>query len=68
VKGLDELLGAPKDKPSEPAAEGDDLKDAAQDVLDAIKDSDVDALALALRRAHEVCAGGYDDEEATDEE
>lgn len=54
------VLGVPKGKDSEPGG-GSDLDDVAQDMLDAIADKDVKALALAIRRGHEVCAGYEDD-------
>lgn len=41
------LLGASKGKED---GANDDRKDAARDILDAIKDDDADALALALER------------------
>ncbi len=67
MPGASDLLGVPKDRDSD--AGGTDLEDVAQDMLDAIKDNDVKALALAIRRGHEVCESDYgDDEEETDEE
>lgn len=35
---------------------GDDVEDAAADIIDAIRQKDVMGLALALRRAYEACA------------
>ncbi len=56
-----EMLGMPKAKGSEPS--GSDIDDAAQDILDAIKDGDASALGLALKRAYECCSEGEDDSE-----
>ncbi len=42
------VLGIPKDKGSDPG--GSDMEDTAQDLLDAVKDGDVKALALVLER------------------
>lgn len=35
---------------------GDDVEDAAADIIEAIRQKDVMGLALALRRAYEACA------------
>lgn len=59
-----DILGAP---PAEGTEGGDEMADAANDILEAIADKDAGALALALRRAYDVCAG-EDDEAETDEE
>lgn len=55
------LLGAPK---GEKDGAGNDRKDAARDILDAIKDDDADALALALERFN----GCSDDDDYEDED
>ncbi len=61
------LLGIPKAKASEPAEEsgGSDHEDMAQDMLDAVKDGDVKALALVIGR---ICSSYENDEEDSDEE
>ncbi len=40
---------------------GDDKEDAAQDVLDAIKDDDAKALSMALSRFYEACDAKRDE-------
>lgn len=58
------MLGMPEAKGSEPEGMGSDIDDAAQDMLDAIKDGDAKALGLALKRAVACCG----DEDDSDEE
>ncbi len=63
------VLGMPKAKGSEPPSMGSDIDDAAQDMLDAIKDGDASALGLALKRAVACCGDDYsDDKDDSDEE
>lgn len=48
---------------------GDDdagLKGAAKDILEAIKDNDVDALAMALKLAHQACSDDYEGDDDED--
>ncbi len=59
------MLGAPKDKPSEPA-EGDEMADAMSDLGEALADKDWTAAATAFRRACSICESDYEDD--TDEE
>lgn len=59
------LLGVPKGESKDDA--GSELKDAARDVLDAIKDDDADALALALQRVMSACDDGDEDEDDQDD-
>lgn len=42
-------------------------EDAAQDVLDAIRDRDAKALNLALKRHYEECAAGAEDDDEDEE-
>lgn len=63
MKGLDAMLGKPKDKGSEPAASMSEGEDCAQDLIDAIKDGDAKAADLALKRHYAVCSGEDDDDE-----
>ena len=69
MKGsLESALGeAPKGPPSAPA-EGGELEDCMSDLGEALMDSDWAAAAAAFRRGHEICAGGYEDEEEPIEE
>ncbi len=55
-----DILGMPKAKASEPSEEsgGSDYEDMAQDLLDAVKDSDVKAVALVIGR---ICSSHEDD-------
>lgn len=46
-----------EDDATDDQAASDEEQDAAQDVLDAIKDSDAKALNLALKRHYALCAG-----------
>lgn len=59
MKGLEEMLGKPKSKPSMPAESSDD-DDAMQDFHDASEAGDVKAMALAMKRFVASC-GGYED-------
>ena len=63
MKGsLESALGeAPKSSPGESG--GDELADCMSDLGEALMDSDWAAAAAAFRRGHEICAGGYEDEE-----
>ncbi len=54
-----DILG--KTPEEDDAEDGDDMTDAASDVLEAIADKDAGALALALRRCMAVCESDEDD-------
>jgi DNA-binding GntR family transcriptional regulator len=59
------LLGMPRKKmrDEDRSYDDDDIVDVARDVLDAIKDDDEEALALALKRAYLACQSDEDDED-----
>jgi hypothetical protein len=46
---------------------GSDKEEAAQDLIDAIKDGDAKSVSLALERHYELCASGSSDDEDEDE-
>ncbi len=58
-----DLPEAPKSAPG-PV---DELADAMSDLGEALSDKDWAAAATAFRTAHEIAAGGYDDEEDDEE-
>ncbi len=61
------MLGLPKKE--EPEEELGELEDCMSDLGEALAEKDWGAAAMAFRRGHEICAGGYDDdEEEIDEE
>ena len=70
MKGsLESALGeVPKGPPSAPDDGGNELSDCMSDLGEALMDSDLAAAAAACRRGHEICAGGYEDEEEPIEE
>jgi len=55
MKGVMLAIGAPKGDDKEEAAEGDESTAAAQDLIDAIKSGDAEAVALAFRAMMECC-------------
>lgn len=52
--GMMIAIGKPKGEDDE-AAEGEDSKAAAQDLIDAIKSGDAEAVSLAFRAMMEMC-------------
>ncbi len=63
--GLAAMFGGGPKGSDTGTSEGEDI---ARDILDAIKDDDAKALWLAIERAHEACAQGYDEGDDSDDE
>jgi hypothetical protein len=60
AKWIEALLEAP--------SAGSPKEDAAQDLIEAVKDGDAAAVATAFATLYELCAGGGEEEESDDEE
>lgn len=67
-KGLAILLGAGKPGEGDDEMGDDVMLGIAEDLIAAVKDRDAEAVATALRAAHDHCASGDDYDVEEDEE